>query len=106
MRERSSGSEVIALRRAMRLVRARREVSGEDYDTANSAVLEELDALDATAQAAAISDLIDALVRIASVLALQAASPGIKEPRDVLDIAERGLIDSSLDIGLENEDEI
>ena len=81
----------------MRLVRARR-TSDEEYDIATDDIFRELDQLDPTAKGAAIADLIAALVRVASVVTLQAVLPGIKEDKDVLDIAEQGLIDASLDV--------
>jgi hypothetical protein len=97
MREFSAEGEVIAMRRAMRLVRARR-AGGDEYEAAQTELTLEIDELDENARGAAVADLIHALTRVASVASILAATHSqVLSDSEILDYLESSLMESSIE---------
>jgi hypothetical protein len=100
VREFSAEREVIAVRRAMRLTRGRRD-GEEAYDETQDEVLAELHELrgDQVAQSAAIWDLVNALVRFGSLASGLATvrGQGTFTDEETMQIIETSLMESSIE---------
>lgn len=97
MREFSAEGEVIAMRRAMRLVRARR-AGGDEYEAAQTELQLEIEELDENTRGAAVADLLHALTRVASLASMLAAThSGVFSDTEILDFLESSLMESSIE---------